>query len=146
MFKIDRRGSVTGNNGVINQYSVKSYVKISILGDKDDQWNNDIDFIVDTGASITLMHTSEAERLGIDITKYDDESLLSGIKAGSTMKLFIKRSVMIKIGHFPPLPISIGFSSSINPNLRLLGRKTFLSRFGIAMDNTQIGIFPKIDI
>lgn len=144
MFQLQCNGGiVTGRDGVCYPYGPHGRPMIPVLvkGDLSGIWTK-TDMLLDTGADITVLHSDVASTVGLDIEKYDEVGVVIGID-GCERPLFYKKGVLIKIANFPAIPITIGFSTYLRQGLRLLGRKTILSLFGIAFNSKEIGIFIK---
>lgn len=128
-----------GRDGLCYCYDEKPELPVFIKGDLVRSWK-ETSFLLDSGADLTLVHFDEAEDLGIDVSHSLIDTSGQGVM-GKLISLYIKQ-VEIKIGNLPSFFIDIAFSKDIKPNTRLLGRKTFMDIFGIAMTNKTIGIFP----
>ena len=136
---------LSGKNGICYPYKRRPMIPILIRGDLNDQWNTKaVDFLLDTGADVTVLHSNEALRLGLDIDRYDSESYI-GTPIGEG-KIYYKKGILIRIGNFPDIAVNIGFSPDVRPGLRLLGRETLLDFFGIAFHAKKIGIFTQREI
>lgn len=86
-----------------------------------------IDFLIDTGADHTVIHPNDAERLGIDFRKLENEGSSFGV--GGRAKLFIERAELIfrdedgQTTQSHQLDIAIAEPSEHNNNFpSLLGR------------------------
>lgn len=137
------QGSVIGEDGICYSYEKKPIIPVQIKGDLTDLWHTGY-FLLDTGADGVLLHIDEAVKLGLDVSKYNLNRIgtLTGID-GAERSVNYKERVLIKIGNFPAIPITIGFSKDVRPGLRLLGRKTILDVFGIVFNEKEVGIFTK---
>ncbi|MDI6752542.1 MAG: aspartyl protease family protein [bacterium] len=145
MFQLQcEKGIVTGTDGICYDYKGRPMISILVKGDQNGNWNQG-DFLLDTGADGTFLHSDEAVRLGLNIDSYDKEGTVKGID-GIERPAYYKEGMLIKIGHFPHVPLTIGFSSYVRPGLRILGRRTILRLFGIAFNDNEIGIFAKREI
>ncbi|MFH0773868.1 MAG: hypothetical protein V2A53_00010 [bacterium] len=147
MFQIQGRdvAAVTGKNGICYPYEEKPMIPILIRGDLTGKWKQE-DFLLDTGADGTLLHSDEAVRLGLDINEYDKSEKWSICGIDGVPKPLYKKKILIKIGHFLPIFLTVGFSKGVRPGLRLLGRQGILDRFGIAFNGKDFGIFTKQEI
>ncbi|MCP4349854.1 MAG: hypothetical protein GY795_30605 [Desulfobacterales bacterium] len=144
MFQLQcEKGIVEGKNGVCFFYKDKPKISISIKGDKYNTWVQGDDFLLDSGADSTILHSDEADELGLDIRKYDDRGFSKGV-GGISIPIYYKYGIMIKIGDFLPISLPIAFSPKIAPGLRILGRQTIFKEFGIAFNGGKIGIFSKL--
>jgi len=144
MFQMDN-GVMSGNSGICYSYSYEGrpIIPILIKGDLTDEWKES-EFLLDTGADTTILHSYEAYRLGLDIDKHDyEENITTPIGSG---KAYYKRGIRVRIGHFPDLPITIAFSEDVREGLRLLGRRDILNFIGIAFNGKKVGIFTKGEI
>ena len=143
MFKIRNGCIVKGEDGICYPYQGKPVVPVLIRGDMDDGWRQG-EFLMDTGADGTFLHSNEAVRLGLDINMYEEPGWIYGVD-GCPRMVYYKRGIPIKLGNFPPILITIGFSPYFGQGLRLLGRNV-LNSFGIAFDGKEMGIFTKQEI
>jgi len=144
MFRIQPEGVVTGRDGICYSYQGRPMIPILIKGDRDGNWRQR-DFLLDTGADGTILHSNEALMLGIDIDRHDEQGTIRGID-GLERPIYYKKGILVKIGDFPPVPLTVGFSPHVRQGLRLLGRRTILSLFGIAFNGGEICIFTKREI
>ena len=121
-------------------------IPILIRGDLNGYWNrNPEQFLLDTGADSTILHSDEATRVGLDTNKCDDVGSIQGID-GVRRPIYYKKGILIRIGNFPPIPLTVGFSPYVRKGLRLLGRRTILNLLGIAFNGNEVGIFTKRSI
>ncbi|MEB3806174.1 MAG: retropepsin-like domain-containing protein [Desulfurococcales archaeon] len=84
--------------------------------------------LVDSGATMSLFHTSIAEDIGIDLTDSEQE-YLAGI--GGYVKAYIKKQVRVIIEGLGDLHIPIAFTEYIASDLAILGRQGFFEAFEI---------------
>lgn len=143
MFKIQNGCTVKGEDGICYPYQGRPFVPVLIRGDIDDVWHQE-EFLLDTGADCTFLHPNKAVRLGLDITMCDVQGWMHGIE-GYPCQVYYKRGIPIKLGNFPPILITIGFSPHIVQEFPLLGRN-ILNSFGIAFNGKEMGIFAKQEI
>lgn len=149
MFEIQcKKGIVRGSDGECYFYDYKGRPRISILimGDKTGKWIRGDGFLLDSGADTTILHSEEAEKLGLDIRRWNRESFFKGVARlpkPLSYPLYYKDGILIKIGHFLPVPLTIGFSPYVEEGTRILGRRTIFDLFGIAFNGKEIGIFTK---
>lgn len=143
MFKIQNGCIVKGEDGICYSYQGKPVVPVLIRGDQDDGWRQG-EFLLDTGADGTFLHSNEAVQLGLDINRYDGSGWIYGVD-GCPRPVYYKSGTLIKLGNFPPISTIIGFSPYFGQGLRLLGRN-ILDSFGIAFNGKEVGIFTKQEI
>ena len=97
-------------------------------------------FLFDTGADVTSMPISAAEKLGIDIKKCK-KILMSGFE-GSTITVHLSKISLVLDGKSFTIPCV--FNPNINVAL-LLGRAGILNKFTITMDaKKKVAIFQEI--
>lgn len=138
MFQLQCKGILAGRNGICYSYEGRPMVPVLIKCDLTGEWRETY-FLVDTGADETLLHFHEALKLGLNIGRYDPLDFVEGIGGG--VRVYYKKGILVKIGHFPPFLLTIGFSPDVMEGLRVLGRRTILNLFGIAFNDKEIGIF-----
>jgi hypothetical protein len=167
MFKLCNN-IVTGENGECFVWKEdkdgkkRPLIPVSIKNEKTGDWSSFVNFVFDTGADVTTMHTDVAKELGIDTKKCDKKTTLGGISAkgisakGISAKgipakgipakgipAFYKNNVLIQIGDLEPFSMRILYSDGIKQGLKLLGRESILKIFGVAVDDEHVGFFPK---
>ncbi len=84
--------------------------------------------LVDSGATVSLFHTSIAEDAGIDL-KDTDQVYLAGI--GGYVRAHIKRQVKASIEGLGNINIPIAFTEYITSDIAILGRQGFFEAFEI---------------
>ncbi len=84
--------------------------------------------LVDSGATISLFHTSIAEDAGIDLSDIKKE-YLAGI--GGYVLAYIKNDVNIEIEDLGELKIPVAFTEYISSDLAILGRQGFFENFEV---------------
>ncbi|MHC1628008.1 MAG: retropepsin-like aspartic protease [Candidatus Nezhaarchaeales archaeon] len=76
--------------------------------------------LVDSGATISLFHTSIAEDAGIDLGDAE-QAYLAGI--GSYVRAYVKKHVKISIEELESITIPIAFTEYIASDIAILGRQ-----------------------
>ena len=84
--------------------------------------------LVDSGATVSLLHTSIAEDIGIDLTDAE-QVYLAGI--GGYVKAYVKKQVKVTIEGLGGIYIPIAFTEYIVSDLAILGRQGFFEAFEI---------------
>ncbi|RLG83096.1 MAG: hypothetical protein DRO40_05680 [Thermoprotei archaeon] len=84
--------------------------------------------LVDSGATISLFHTSIADDIGIDLED-TEQAYLAGI--GGYVKAYIKKQVKISIEELGSIIIPIAFTEYITSDIAILGRQGFFETFEI---------------
>jgi len=84
--------------------------------------------LVDSGAVISLFHTSIADDVGIDLSSCRRE-YLAGI--GGYIPAYIVNNVLVEIEGLRKIRIPIAFTEYISSDLAILGRKGFFEKFEI---------------
>jgi len=115
-------------------------IPVQIRGDLTGRWHR-LDFLLDTGSDKIIIHSEVASAVGLDITKYDDFGTITTIDE-SIIPVFFKKGILIKIGNFPAIVVTIGFSPNVIKEPPILGRD-ILSLFGVVFNSKEMGIFVK---
>ncbi|MEB3780462.1 MAG: retropepsin-like domain-containing protein [Desulfurococcales archaeon] len=84
--------------------------------------------LVDSGATVSLFHTSIAEDIGIDLTDAK-QVYLAGV--GGYVKAHLKKQVKVAIEGLGSIHIPIAFTEHIVSDLAILGRQGFFEAFEI---------------
>ena len=84
--------------------------------------------LVDSGATISLFHTSIVEDIGIGLED-SEQVYLAGV--GGYVKAYIKRQVKISIEGLGSIMIPIAFTEYITSDIAILGRQGFFEAFEI---------------
>ena len=84
--------------------------------------------LVDSGAAVSLFHTSIAEDIGIDLDDAE-QVYLAGI--GGYIRAYIKRQVRISIEELGNITIPIAFTEYITSDIAVLGRQGFFEAYEI---------------
>ena len=84
--------------------------------------------LVDSGATVSLFHTSIAEDIGIDLTGAE-QVYLAGI--GGYVRAYVKKQLKVTIEGLGGIHIPIAFTEYIVSDLAILGRQGFFEAFEI---------------
>ena len=84
--------------------------------------------LVDSGATISLFHTSIADDVGIDLTDAE-QVYLAGI--GGYVKAYVKKQVKVSIEELGSIYMPMAFTERIVSDLAILGRQGFFEAFEI---------------
>lgn len=143
MFQLQcEQGIVEGRNGVCFSYRNKPTISIMIRSDITNCWIQGDDFLLDSGAAHTVLHSDEAVKLKLDINQVDSGGFFIGA-CGIKWPIFYKKGMLVKVGNFPAVPLTIGFSPHLAAGIRILGRRTIFELFGIVFSGKEIGVFAK---
>ncbi len=84
--------------------------------------------LVDSGAAISLFHTSIADDVGIDLEDAE-QVYLAGI--GGYIRAYVKKQVKVSIEGLRRITVPIAFTEYIASDIAILGRQGFFEAFEI---------------
>ncbi|OGX04770.1 MAG: hypothetical protein A3G87_02895 [Omnitrophica bacterium RIFCSPLOWO2_12_FULL_50_11] len=88
---------------------------------------------VDTGASFTIIRSSDAQVFGYDFTK--GKKMMVTVGDGGLIPVYLTR-LPVRIGHFEFLA-TIGFSLKLGVTFNLLGRASVFDRFDVTFSDRR---------
>jgi hypothetical protein len=96
------------------------------------RWHN-LWVYVDSGASFSVLHTYEARRLGVDLTKC--EKFMMVVAGDRKIPVFMKK-IRLKIGR-TSFPTEVGFCEALGGAFNLLGRKDVFDHFRVCFSDKE---------
>ena len=94
------------------------------------RWHN-LWVYVDSGASFTILHTYEARRLGVNLSKC--KKFFIGTAGNHKIPVFLK-TIRMRMGR-TVFPVEVGFCRVLGGAFNLLGRKDVFSRFKVCFSD-----------
>ena len=94
------------------------------------RWHN-LWVYVDSGASITVLHTYEARRLGVDLRRCAKFYIVA---AGDRRIPVFLKELRLRMGR-RVFPVEVGFCSALGGAFNILGRKGVFDRLKVCFDD-----------
>jgi len=88
---------------------------------------------VDSGASFTVLHTFEARRLGVNLSKC--KKFMIVVAGDRKIPVFTKK-MRIRIGRVK-FPTEVGFCRALGGAFNILGRKDVFEKFRVTFDDRR---------
>ncbi len=96
------------------------------------RWHN-LWVYVDSGASLTILHTYEAQRLGVDLRKCQRFNI---VVAGDRKIPVFTKTLRLRLDR-TVFPVEVGFCGALGGAFNLLGRKGVFDRFRVTFDDQK---------
>lgn len=88
---------------------------------------------VDSGASFTVLHTFEARRLGVNLSKCKKFMI---VVAGDRKIPVFQKTMRMRIGR-KTFPAEVGFCRALGGTFNILGRKDVFEKFKVTFDDKR---------
>lgn len=96
------------------------------------RWHN-LWVYVDSGASFTILHTYEAQRLGVNLRRCKKFYI---VVAGDRRIPVFTTTLRLRVGK-TVVPVEVGFCHALGGAFNLLGRKGVFDRFQVCFDDQR---------